>query len=406
MRLGTLPPTGLRVRLSGLPLTLGEYPARTTTNPRFEGFDLVALDRIYLPPMLSGLVDALPASVRTFLEDDNRGAVSPEPVATLDGLGFHLSIKGVGSTTDPFSSRALDRTLASALTDSDDVRRRLAEPRVAPIDGEPERIITGERWLRGSPYGGQGLEHATIAMRVAEQADLTSLHGFLIAPVVKIAYFPAELEERIRTLHWYRRFSGPIVQEIRLVPSNVRIYFHSRSTIGSDVRHIFDLFGVRSNAEALRFEVAFLRSTVALLTLYARTLRYDPATERYLGLDFHDVWLDKDAVLAPNGSVYFVDLEGIEEEGVDRERVPERLEDQVYRSLYELLFAYEQIEQERVRRFGEGGSRKAQLTGLLIEALAKDPFVRLRDSASGLEMEIRNALGDEGLYTTFPLVDR
>ncbi len=394
------------MRFSGLPLTLAAYPARTTTNSRFQGFDLTALDRIHLPPTLTGFLDESPSSVTTFLEDDNRGAVSPEPVATLDGVEFHLSIKGVGSTTDPFASRPLDRATVSSLTEDDDVRRRLAHPRISPIDGEPERIITGERWLRGSPYGGQGLEHAAIALRVAEQADLTSLRGFLIAPVVKIAHFPAELEERLRTLHWYRRFSGPIVQELRLVPSNVRIYFHARNTIGSDVRYIFDLFGLRTNEESLRFEIAFLRSTVALLTLYARTLRYDPATQRYFGLDFHDVWLDKDAVLAPTGSVYFVDLEGIEEESVDRSRVSEKLEDQVYRSLYELLFAYEQLDQERMRRFGAGGSRKAHLTTLLTEALVEDPFVRPRHSASGLELEIRNALGDAGLYTTFPLVDR
>ena len=393
------------MRFSGLPLTLAAYPARTTTNSRFRGFDLTALDRIHLPPALTGFLDQSSLSVATFLEDDNRGAVSPEPVATLDGVEFHLSIKGVGSTTDPFASRPLDRATVSSLTEDDDVRRRLAHPRIPPIDGEPERIITGERWLRGSPYGGQGLEHATIALRVAEQADLTSLRGFLIAPVVKIAHFPAELEERLRTLHWYRRFSGPIVQELRLVPSNVRIYFHARNTIGSDVRYIFDRFGLRTNEEALRFEVAFLRSTVALLTLYARTLRYDSVTQRYFGLDFHDVWLDKDAVLAPNGSVYFVDLEGIEEEGVDRPRVSEKLEDQVYRSLYELLFAYEQLDQERIRRFGAGGSRKAHLTTLLTEALVEDPFVRPRRSATGLELEIRNALGDEGLYTPFPLVD-
>ncbi len=389
-----------------MPLTLAAYPARTTTSPQFEGFDLASLDRIYLPPAITGLVDERPTATWTLLEDDNRGAVSPDPVATLDGLGFHLSVKGVGSTIDPFSSRPLGRDLATELTDDPDVRRRLMHPSVPTPAGEPERIITGEMWLRGSPYGGQGLEHASIALRVAERADLTSIGGFLVAPVVKIAYVPKELEDRLKTIHWYRRFRGPIVQELRLVPSNVRIYFHAKNTVGSDVRHVFDLFGVDSNERALRFELMFIRSTVAMLTLFARTLRLDAARRRYYGLDFHDVWLDKDAVLAPNGSVYFVDLEGIEEDGVDRENVREKLEDQVYRSLYEFMFAYEQLEQERTRRFGRGGPRKAHLETLLNEALRDDRFVRVRTSSRGVEMQIRNLLVDEGLYTTFPLIDR
>jgi len=87
-------------------------------------------------------------------------------------------------------------------------------------------------------YGGQGLEHATISMRVSEMADLTSIHGFRIAPVVKIAFLPENLEIKIKEIYWYRKFPGRIVQETRLVPSNVRIHFHSGSTIGGNISSI------------------------------------------------------------------------------------------------------------------------------------------------------------------------
>jgi hypothetical protein len=394
------------VRLDGVPIRLAEYRARTTDNPQFDGFDLGALDRFFLPPAMTGLFDEPPLGLRSFLEDDNRGAVSPEPIATLDGTAFYLSVKGVGSAVDPFASVPLDRASVERLTDDPDVRQRLERPAVPRRDEELERYITGEVWLRGSPYGGQGLEHATIALSVSRRADLTSLEGFRIAPVVKIAHLPDALEERIRTLHWFRRFSGPIVQELRLVPSNVRIYFHAKSTLGSGIREVFDRFRIDSEPKALAFEIAFLRSTVPLLTLFARTLRIDPARGRYVGLDFHDVWLDKDAVVAPDGTVYFVDLEGIEEEAVDRDSVKEKIEDQVYRSLYEFLFAYEQIEQERARRFGTNASRKERFTSLMARALSGDRFVRWKDDHGRAELEIRNALLDERLYTTFPLVDR
>jgi len=389
-----------------MPLHLAEYPAATTTNRRFRDSGLADLDRLFLPPAVTGLLDVPPIGVRAFIEDDNRGAVTPEPIATLDGTAFYLSVKGIGSVIDPFASAPLDRTSVERLTADPDVRRRIGRPSVASNPGEADRYITGEVWLRGSPYGGQGLPHARTALAVSERADLTSIEGFRIAPVIKIVHFPPELEERIRTLHWFRRFPGPIVEEIRLVPSNVRIYFHARSTVGTGVRDVFDRFAVDSPGKVLAFEIAFLRSTIPLLTLFPRTLRGDPTKGRYYGLDFHDVWLDKDAVIAPDGTVYFVDLEGIEEEGVDRDGVQERIEDQVYRSLYEFLFAYEQIEQERARRFGDGGSRKERFVMLLERALSADRFVRPRVTPERCEIEIRNALADEGLYTRFPLVDR
>lgn len=393
------------MRLTGLPITLGSYPARTTTNRNFAGRIPQLLDRIHLPSAMSGLIDERADRLESFLEDDNRGAVSPAPIVELDGLPFFLSVKGIGSTMDPFSQSPLDRRAAGRLTDDPDVRRRLAEPSFPLGAGEADRLITGERWLRGSPYGGQGLEHASIALAVSERARLTSLNGFLIAPVVKIAHFPPALEERIRGLHWYRRFRGPIVQELRLVPSNVRIYFHARNTLGTDVRHVFERFGVSSEGAALGFEVAFVRSGIALLTLFARTLRRHPTRGGYLGFDFLDVWLDKDAVLAPNGSAYFVDLEGIEEVEIEPTRIAEKIEDQVYRGLYEFLFAYEQIEQERVRRFGGERPRKAHLIEVVEEALRDDPFVRVTGRPQGVDLEIRNPLLDASLYTEFPLVD-
>ena len=388
-----------------MPLTLAAYPAQTTTNPQFLALGLAALDRIFLPPAMTGLLDEPPLGLTTFLEDDNRGAVSPGPAATLDGVEFHLSVKGVGSAVDPFASQPLGRQTALLLTDDPDVRERLAHPRVATPPGEVERVVTGERWLRGSPYGGQGLEHASIALRVAERAALTSINGFRIAPVVKVAHFPPELEARLRTLHWYRRFPGAFAQEIRLVPSNVRVYFHAKSTIGNDVRQVFDLFGVDSHASAVRFETAFIRTALAMMTLFARTLRCDVDAASCYGLDFHDVWLDKDAVLAPDGSVFFVDLEGIEEVRVDRSGVAEKIEDQIYRSLYEFLFGYEQIDQERVRRFGESRARKAHFEALVAEALRDDPFLRVVRGSTTVELEVRNPLGDADLFTKFPLMD-
>jgi len=390
------------MRPNGTPLTLAAYAAESLTHRQFRGFGLELLDRVYLPPAMAGLCDTPPLETRAFVEDDNRGAILPEPIATLDGLPFFLSVKGVGSTVDPYSHRALDASCAGELTDDEDLRARLARP--AP--GAEPRLITGELWLRGSPYGGQGLEHATTALRVSERADLTSIHGFRIAPVVKVCFVPTQIAERVRRICWYRRYPGRIVQELRLVPSNVRVFFHARSTLGTSVRHVFDLFGVDRPATAVRFEVNLVRSAVAMLTLYARTLRPLAPGDRYAGLDFHDVWLDKDAVVAPDGTAYFVDLEGIEEVPVDAASVRERMEDQIYRSLYEFVFAYEQVEQERVRRFGEPADRRSHFERILGEALRDDPFARLRAVPGGAELEVRNLAREERFNFGFRILDR
>jgi hypothetical protein len=388
--------------IRGAPTRLASYLAETVTNSQFRSFDLRRWDRFFLPDSLTDLVEQPPLDSFDCVEDDNRSAILPSPVAILDGVAFYVSVKGVGSPVDPYSFRRLDRGYGAELTDRPDVRARLGDPARSSEGG----LITGELWLRGSPYGGQGLPHATTALRVSEMADLTSIGGFRIAPVLKVALLPTDLEERLRSVHWYRRYRGRIVQEIRLVPSNIRVYFHSRTTAGNDIARVFDLFSVDSASRAHEFEQNFVRSGVAVLTLFARSMSTVAGSGRYSGLDFEDVWLDKDAVLAPDGTAFFVDLEGIEPVTVDREDVREKLEDQIFRSLYEFMFAYEQIATERDRRFGGGGSRKRHFEAILESALAGDPFVRLRPGPDGVTLEVRNRLGDESLSLAFPLVDR
>ena len=389
------------MRLAGFPLQLASYPAETITNRQFAGLDLGQMDRFYLPPPITQLMEETPLGTQEFIEDDNRGAILPEPVATLDGQEFYLSVKGIGSTLDPYSWRPLDRSYGAELSDDPAVAHRLRQGASSASD----RIITGELWLRGSPYGGQGLEHATTAMRVSEMANLTTIGGFLIAPVLKISLLPIRLEEQLRHIHWYRKYEGRMVQELRLVPSNVRIYFHAKSTVGNSIRLVFDQFGLTTNDQAVRFETNFVRSSVAMLTLFARTLTLDPRGRKYSGLDFHDVWLDKDAVVAPNGSAYFVDLEGIAPVSVEKEEVREKIEDQIYRSLYEMMFAYEQIEGERSRRFGTDGSRKHHFDGILREALLDDPIVAVQSAGPNTELLIRNKCQEDSLFMRFRAVE-
>ena len=387
------------MKLKGQPLDLNVYEtSEVLTNKYFQDFGLREFERFCLPECMRPFTDLVPMGTKVFVADDNRGAVSVLPCLELDGTDFYLSVKGIGSTTNPFSQELLGKAeICSLLKDA-----RLKDMIVNSEEKAP-RYITGELWLRGSPYGGQGLEHATTSMRVSEMADFTSIHGFRIAPVVKISFLPEDVERRIKEIYWYRKFAGRIVQETRLVPSNVRIYFHSGSTIGGNISEIYKLFEINENEKALEFLQNFVKSGIAFLTLFIRSMRSNE-DGTYSGLDFYDVWLDKDAVLAPDGTIYFVDLEGLEWINVLEKKVHEKIDDQIYRSLYEFMYAYEQIERERSRRFGHLLDRKAQFEYFLREAL-KDDVVQVSRDGERLQLVLGNILGEKRLMKEFTIVD-
>ena len=388
------------MKLKGPPLDLNVYEAsEALTNKHFQQLKTVDFERFYLPESMRPFTDLSPVGTKEFIADDNRGAVSIFPELKIDGTDFYLSVKGIGSTTNPFSTQLLSKAeICNLLKDS------TMKNRIVNSEGIAPRYLTGELWLRGSPYGGQGLEHAATALRVSEMADLTSIHGFRVAPVLKIVFLPPDLENEIKKIFWYRRFGGKMVQEIRLVPSNVRIYFHAGSTVGGNIHSIFDLFGLDNDDKAVDFLKNFVKSGIAYLTLFPRTIkRNEDGT--FSGLDYYDVWLDKDAVLAPDGTIYFVDLEGLEWINIEEKKISEKIDDQIYRSLYEFMYAYEQIERERFARFGGVTDRKLQFECLLTESLKDDEVVDLVSEGQSLKLVIRNVLGEQSLTKKFPIMD-
>ncbi len=387
--------------LPGKHITMYRYSATPALqNENLKDLITPEIESIYLPDSLIPLVNNKPEDRFDFIEDDNRGAIFPEPFARIDEHEFFLSVKGIGSTTDPFSMKPLTRVHAGSL-----IGERKTRMKLLSSSSESNRFITGELWLRGSPYGGQGLEHASIAMNATQFAKGTSINGFRIAPILSVNFVPEELEKAVKSIFWYRKYYGRIVQEIRLVPSNIRIYFHSQNTIGGNANQVFNLFSINSPEKAFQFEIHFIRSAIAMLTLFPRTLtRCD--NDFYEGLDFYDVWLDKDAVIAPDGTIFFVDLEGIEAIQVRREKVKLKIEEQIFRSLYEFMFAYEQIDQERRKRFGGEENPRIQFEILLREAVKADPFIVLEDDGNALNMLVKNTLNDEDLNMLFSMLDR
>ena len=400
------------IKLRGMPITLNAYDgAGTISNKHFQSFQMPEFERIYLPDSMKPFTDADPLGTKELLIDDNRSAVSREPYVTIDGVDFYFSVKGIGSTTSPFSRQLLKKEEICSLVESSALRSRITNAKEEEM--KLPRYLTGELWSRGCPYGSQGLEFASIAMKATEMSDdsTTSIHGFRIAPLVKIVKLPKATQDEITRVYWYRRFKQQMVQETRLIPSNVRIYFHSDWTIGDDTGELFDFFRVDSNDKAMDFLTNFVKSGIAILTLFVRSMS-DNGNGTYSGLDFYDVWLDKDAVLAPDGTIFWADLEGLQAitiSGSDRAdleiNVEENMEHQIYRSLYEFMYAYEQIERERTRRFGHATDRKTQFEHILMNALKDDAVVDLHRTTNSLELVIGNILGEEKLTKNFTILD-
>ena len=400
------------LNLRGMPISLNVYDgAATITNRYFTRFRMPEFERLYLPDSVKPFSDAVPLGTKELLIDDNRSAVGKQPYMTIDGVDFYFSVKGIGSTTSPFSRQLFKKEEICGLLKSGTTKDRITNAMEKEM--KFPRYLTGELWSRGCPYGSQGLEFASIAMKATEMSDTstTSIHGFRIAPLVKIVKLPEAIQREVTQVYWYRRFKQVMVQETRLIPSNIRIYFHSDWTIGDDTGELFDFFLIDNNDKAMNFLENFVKSGIAILTLFVRSMN-DNGNGTYSGLDFYDVWLDKDAVLAPDGTIFWADLEGLQAitiGGRDRDdlefNIEEKLEHQIYRSLYEFMYAYEQIERERVRRFGHVTDRKTQFEYLLKDALKDDEVVGLRRGQDSLELVIGNILGEERLTKSFTILD-
>ncbi|TMH94572.1 hypothetical protein E6H37_07015 [Candidatus Bathyarchaeota archaeon] len=386
-----------------MPINLSLYDGSTTiTNKYFRRFPMPDFERIYLPDSVRSFTNADPIGTKELLIDDNRSAVSKQPYMSIDGTDFYFLVKGIGSTTSPFSHQLLKKEEICSLLKSGPTKERITN--ATEKEMKFPRYLTGELWSRGCPYGSQGLEFASIAMKATEMSDssTTSIHGFRIAPLVKIVKLPEVLQKEVTQVY---------VQETRLIPSNIRIYFQSDWTIGNNTGELFDFFRIDENDKAMYFLKNFVKSGIAILTLFVRSMS-DNGNGTYSGLDFYDVWLDKDAVLAPDGTIFWADLEGLQAMtigGRDRAdlefNIEEKMEHQIYRSLYEFIYAYEQIERERVRRFGNITERKTQFEYLLKDALKDDEVVDLHRSRDSLELVIGNILGEEKLTKTFTILD-
>ena len=325
---------------------------------------------------LAGQGASLPA-----IDEGNRSLLLPSLRTELEGREWMLSIKGAGARGPAYSGYPREH---GAL---------------------PPRVISGERWNADAPYGGQGESAALHALSITALAEGCSLGGAMICPLIGVVEVPPE---HVRSdVRWYRRQRGACVQEQRLVPSDVRLFAGSDVTLGGDTARALDALGVHGVEAIEAFVERYLASGIAALTLWARTARMHESGV-WEGLDLDDAWLDKDSVIAADGTLFLVDLEALEWTPLThRVGLAERVTRQLDRNYYELMFALDAVLDLRDRLRGVEPARSvrcAEIAARAELACAGDPFVRAEDAGDGLDLFVRAPSGQPEVRVRF--VDR
>ena len=360
-------------------------------DPRFRSFWSDEPLAAYVPELLWTLAGKPAGTPVSGVRDDNRSALLPGRRFVIGGQEFLAAAKGCGAAVDAYENAPLtaDRVRSIARDAA------LAAP-LASEDGASLGFITGERWFGNVPYGGQAPDNAAIGFLTSLRAVDAQIHGFRVCPIIALLRLPEAVARIASSFFWYRRYEGEFWQEIRLMPSNVRLYFHSPVTFGVDTSRALSLFGIASFEDAERFLENLARSSLAALTLYARSLRHDDVRDVYAGLGYHDVWLDKDAVIAPDGNLHFADLEGIEEIAArDPGGVREEIGRQFHRNVYEATYALEALALDvdrRWRAFRTGGERRRWILDVLERACVADPFLSFERRGGKLVLGIEPAV--------------
>ncbi len=360
-------------------------------DPRYRSFWAQEPLSCYVPELLHRLAPGSDGTPVSGVRDDNRSAILTGRRHAIGGQEFLAAVKGCGAAVDAYENVPMTAERVRSLARD----AGLVAP-LAAEDGASAGFLTGERWFGNVPYGGQAPDNAAIGLLTSLRATDAQIRGFYVCPVIGLVRLPDALARLASRFFWYRRYEGEYWQEIRLMPSNVRLYFHSPVTFGMDTSRALSLFGIASFEDAERFLENLARSSLAALTLYARTLRHDPVRGTYAGLGYHDVWLDKDAVIAPDGTMHFADLEGIEEVPA---RTPDAVRDaiggQFHRNVYEATYALEALAWDvdrRWRAFRTGPERRRWILDVLERACVADPFLSFERRGGKLVLSVEPAV--------------
>jgi hypothetical protein len=293
------------------------------------------------------------------LPDGNRAAILLDPKIEMWQRSLLVGIKGVGARSPMF----------------DDGMPETTEP-----------VFFSESWFGESPWGAMGRTACLEDRDITELSGPGGINGFHICPMVRASSLPPRIMEAARESFWYRRFGGegPFFQQVRLLPSDVRLFYQAESTLGWRTAGVLDSFRVQTTEALDAFINNYIRSGLAALTLVPRSLGGGRA------LEYQDVWLDKDSVIAPDGTLFFVDIEGLSWAPFpDGERVAEGTRKQFERNFYEFMYGLDRLLRERETMSGRPsarGIRRQEAAGRFELAMDGDRFAAVERNGRSVDL--------------------
>lgn len=302
------------------------------------------------------------------LKDENRNAIIPNLNKEIDGKVFYLSVKGCGAQEDMFFGGKLTSSKIQAACRDPSYKTKLKN--INNCSG----LIMGESWMGESPYGAQGYINGLDELKFSSIANFDSIKGAHLCPAIGLVKIPQNIEDTARNFFWFRTYDDHFYQVIRLVPSNIRLYFESNHVI-ANTKSIFSLFEINSPNKAESFELKFIQSGIALLTLYARSAKVEG--KQISGIIYKDVWFDKDCVVAPDGTIHFADIEGFIWKKTSPKEYDKILKEEWEKLVFEFLYALVKIDTFRHKlneKHLEWDKQREELALLIHQALNKDIF--------------------------------
>ncbi|MFX1478294.1 MAG: hypothetical protein ACFFCI_09185 [Promethearchaeota archaeon] len=316
------------------------------------------------------------------IRDENRNAIIPENYIEIEGKAFYLSVKGCGAYEDMFFGGKLNPSkIKNACRDLNYLDK--IESLTTGLG-----FIMGESWMGESPYGAQGFINGFDELKFSRIAKLDSINGAHICPSIAVIQLPKEIENAARKFFWFRTYKDHFYQVLRLIPSNIRLYFESADVIAKP-GSIFQLFEINTSEKAENFELNFIKSGIALLTLYTRSATIEG--DKVKGISYQDVWLDKDCVVAPDGTIHFADIEGFIWKKVTLDKYQDIQKKEWQKLVYEFLYALVQIDSYRhllEKRNMSWTKQREELTLMIYEALNKDFFTYVENVNGNLTIII------------------
>lgn len=322
------------------------------------------------------------------LRDNNRSLILPEYCVIIAGRRYYLETKGIGARVPMYGFMMPDD--ATYVWGSRFHGRGIVEHWKTMTTGEPRYM--GEMWFGTAPYGAHGTNESLDSIAITELCiDMeypNCINGFWICPVIYSIQLPDWVVNARKDFYWYRKFPGTWSQQFRLIPANIRLYFHSDCTLGIAPRKVLSAYGVETKEDMDRFIENYIVSGMAALTLGARTCRM--VDGHYELLDYDDVWLDKDSIIAPDGTLHFADIDDLEwREYLDMASVKRKLRRQLERNFFEFMFGLDALLSETYlmeNREYLPHERRQDIAARFEMALMMDSYARPERVKDGLDI--------------------